>query len=135
MDIIFDHIKTAFNGHVSIQEKRHGVYQLYLPIYHEDNDMIDLFIVPKENGKYELCDFGLTLMRLSYTYEIDTENKEAILNRILVENGLKEDDGNLFYNTKVETIFTDIMHVCQVYSKIGSMKYFKREVVESLSRT
>ena len=126
MDIIFSHIKEAFNSKVTVKEKRPGIFQLYLPIFHEDGDMIDLFIVPKGKNKYELCDFGLTITRLSYSYEIDTDNKEAILQRILNENGLIERDGNIVFETKAETIFTDIMHVCQVYSKVGSMKYFKR---------
>ena len=132
MNEILENIKTYFNKRVSVKEKRPGIYQLFIPIYHEDGDMIDLFIVPKENGKYELCDFGLTLMRLSYSYEIDTENKEKIFQKILNENSLVEDNGNIKFETKPETIFTDIMHTTQAFAKIGSMRYFKREVIESL---
>lgn len=132
MDDIIKYIKTDFNGRVSIKEKRPGIYQLLLPIYHEDGDMIDLFIKQKDKNIYTLCDFGLTLQRLSYTYDIDTENKEAILQRILTENSLTEDEGNIYLDTNLETIFTDIMHITQAYAKIGSMRYFKREVIENL---
>ena len=132
MEEILNDIKKEFNDKVSIQEKRPGIFQLYLPLYHEDGDMIDIFIVPVSNTRFELCDFGLTLMRLSYSYQIDTPNKEAILDKILTDNRLVEENGNLKFETKRETIFSDIMHVLQVYTKIGSMRYFKREVIESL---
>ncbi len=132
MEDILTYIKSDFNGRVSIKEKRPGIYQILLPIYHEDGDMIDLFIKQNGDDKFALCDFGLTLQRLSYTYDIDSENKESILQRILLENSLSEEEGNICLDTKPETIYTDIMHITQAYAKIGSMKYFKREVIENL---
>jgi Domain of unknown function DUF1828 len=132
MEDIVKHIKSDFNNKVSIKEKRPGVFQLLLPIYHEDGDMIDLFITSNENNKLVLCDYGLTLQRLSYTYDIDSENKEGILQRIISENSLLEQEGNISFETNPTTIYTDIMHITQAYSKIGSMRYFKREVIENL---
>ena len=131
MDEILEYIKLSFNNRMSIREKRPGIYQLIMPLYHEDGDMIDIFIQEK-NGGYFLCDYGMTLMRLSYSYEIDTPNKESIFNKILSENRLEEDDGNISFATKKESLYSDILHVTQAYMKIGSMRYFRREVVESL---
>jgi len=131
MDEILDYIKLSFNNRINIREKRPGIYQLIMPLYHEDGDMIDIFIQEK-NGEYYLSDYGMTLMRLSYTYEIDTPNKESIFQKILSENRLDESDGNISFVTKQETLYTDILHVAQAYMKIGSMRYFKREVIESL---
>jgi hypothetical protein len=131
MEEIIQHIKKDFNERFSIKQKRPGIFQLYLPIYHEDGDMIDLFIVSKGN-KYSLCDYGLTLQRLSYSYDIDTENKESILQKIISENGLIEKNGNICLDTSPATVYSDIMHITQSYAKIGSMRYFKREVVENL---
>ena len=42
MENIIENIKDSFNEQVKVIEKRAGIYQLYLPIYHEDGDMIDL---------------------------------------------------------------------------------------------
>jgi hypothetical protein len=131
MEKILEHIKTDFNGKVTFQQKRPGIYQLYLPLYHEDGDMIDIYL-RKNGNRYELCDFGQTLMRLSYSYEIDTPTKEGILQKILSENRLIEDDGNIILETSNSTAFTDLMHISQAYAKIGSMRYFKRETIESL---
>jgi len=131
MNDVLEYIKQGFNNRISIREKRPGIYQLILPLYHEDGDMIDIFIEEKM-GNYFLCDYGMTLMRLSYSYEIDTPNKEAIFQRILSENRLEEVDGNISFKTKKESLYSDIMHISQAFMKIGSMRYFKREVVESL---
>lgn len=131
MNDILQHIKESFNNRISIREKRPNVYQLIIPLYHEDGDMIDIFIEKKDN-ELQLCDYGLTLMRLSYSYEIDTPNKETIFQKIILENRLSEVDGNICYPTKKDTLYSDIMHVSQAFMKIGSMRYFKREVIESL---
>jgi hypothetical protein len=131
MDNIIKDIKNSFKGEVGVREKRPGIYQLFVPIYHEDGDMVDLYLDTNKGG-YILCDFAHTLQRLSYSYDIDTPNKEAILDKILIENRMYDEDGNLCFPTKPATIFTDIMHVTQTYAKIGSMQYFKREVIENL---
>lgn len=132
MEQILNHIKNDFNGRVGIKKKRPDIYQLLLPIYHEDGDMIDLFITPVGENKFALCDYGLTLQRLSYSYDIDSENKENILQKIISENKLTEQEGNICLETNPDTLYTDIMHITQAYAKIGSMRYFKREVIENL---
>ena len=59
--------------------------------------MVDIFLYEPANGsgKARIGDHGLTLMRLSYTYGLDTENKQRIFNRILAENRIQEQDGRL----------------------------------------
>ena len=132
METIIKNIKKDFNGKFSIKKKRPDIYQLYLPIYHEDGDMVDLFIKQNDDNSFELCDYGLTLQRLAYSYDIDTDNKESILLKILSENNLSEHDGNICLKTKTESLYSDIMHITQAFAKIGSMSYFKREVIENL---
>ena len=132
MNEILEYIKSSFNNKIRIQAKRPDIFQLFLPMYHEDGDMIELYIEQVGENKFRLCDYGMTIMRLSYNYEIDTNNKESILQRIIQENHLVEEDGNIFYFTQPENLYSDILHVCQTYMKIGSMRYFKREVIESL---
>jgi len=132
MNEILDQINKSFNSRLHYREKRPGIYQLILPVYHEDGDMVDIFIEKAENDKLLLCDHGMTVMRLSYSYEIDTPNKETIFQKILSENRMFENNGNIYFETKPETLYSDILHVTQTLMKIGSMRYFKREVVESL---
>lgn len=132
MEQIIEHIKRDFNGRVSIKQKRPGIYQIFLPLYHEDGDMIDLFIKPIDENRFILSDYGLTLQRLSYSYDIDTPNKESILQKILLENSLTEQEGNINLETTADTVYTDILHITNVFSKVGSMRFFKREIIESL---
>jgi hypothetical protein len=132
MEELIKKINENFNNIVKVEQKRPNIFQIYLPLYHEDGDMIDIFIEEKKKNSYSLCDFGLTLQRLSYSYDIDTANKEDILQKIITENSLSDNNGNISINTSPETVFGDIMHLTEAYAKIGSMRYFKREVIESL---
>ena len=127
-------LKTQFNNRIGFQEKRPGIMQLISPLYHEDGDMLDIFIQPlnSQNNHFRISDFGMTLMRLSYDFDIDTANKEKIFNRILTENQISEDNGNLFMDVEGDSLYPSIMHFSQVVNKISSMKLYKREVIQSL---
>jgi len=130
-------LREQFNSHVAVREKRPGVLQLVAPLFHEDGDMMDIFLDQPKNGdaappKLRVSDHGLTLMRLSYTFDIDTPNKERIFNRILAENGVSEANGELFLETQPETLYTALLQFSQAVSKVCNMRYFKREVLASL---
>lgn len=103
--------------------------------------MMDIFLdVPKNGGggltngeqKIRVTDHGLTLMRLSYTFEIDTPNKEKIFHRILAENGVNEQNGELFVEAAPASLYTSLLQFSQAVSKVCNMRYFKREVLASL---
>lgn len=57
------HGRTGFD----VYERRPGNYQLIIPICHEDGDMVDVYLQdsPKGTDYARICDFGMTLMRLS----------------------------------------------------------------------
>ena len=74
-----DHVSSLLNG-ISARgydsyERRPGIYQLIVPILHEDGDMVDIYLQdsPRGPGDVRICDFELTLMRLSYTHDINTD--------------------------------------------------------------
>ncbi len=77
-----DLLKSQFNNRIGFRQKRPGITQLILPIYYEDGDMVDIFLEHTEGdlpgNKIKICDFGMALMRLSYSYDIDTPKKEEI---------------------------------------------------------
>ena len=66
--------------------------------------MVDIFLdLPKSPGDpIRISDHGMTLMRLSYSYEVDTPTKRKILDRILSENGVMEDRGRFYIETPPE---------------------------------
>jgi hypothetical protein len=128
-----DLLKAQFNNRVDFREKRPGVLQLILPLYHEDGDMIDIFIESRNgNNIIRVSDCGMTLMRLSYSFGLDTPNKERIFSRILSENQVNEENGNLYIDTKPESLYPAILQFAQTVAKVSNMRLYKREVVQSL---
>lgn len=129
-----DLLKKQFNNQVALREKRPGIHQLIAPLYHEDGDMVDLFLEPinGEKNLIRICDHGMTLMRLSYSFDLDTPNKERIFQRILSENQIKENNGILFLDTNPESLYPAVMQFAQTVAKVSSMQLYKREVIQSL---
>jgi hypothetical protein len=133
-----DLLREQFNSHVAVREKRPGVLQLVAPLFHEDGDMMDIFLdLPKDGTaspgqKIRVSDHGLTLMRLSYTFDIDTPNKERIFHRIVAENGVTEENGELSMEATPPSLYTALLQFSQAVSKVCNMRYFKREVLASL---
>jgi hypothetical protein len=96
--------------------------------------MVDIFLEPTNGGeeRIRICDHGMTLMRLSYHFDIDTPNKERIFQRILSENRISEDNGNLFLDAKPESLYPSVLQFAQTVAKVSNMEFFKREVIATL---
>jgi len=126
-------VKEQFNNFFSLKEKRENILQVFAPLYHADGDMMDIFLseIPERN-LIKISDYGLTLMRLSYSFDIDTPNKEKIFNKILAENSIQNENGNLYIDVQPEYIYHGLMQFAQVISKVTNMRLYKREVIHSL---
>ena len=109
-----------------IYERREGDYQVILPIRHEDGDMLDIYLQksPKGENYIRICDFGLTLMRLSYSYEINSARKKKVLENIIYNDNIINDAGNLYIDAKVEKLFENILQYSGCIKKICSMSYW-----------
>lgn len=128
-----ENIRKSFNNRITFRKKGEGIYQIIAPFYHEDGDMYDLFLdIEDQKNKVRVCDHGLTLMRLSYTYDLDTPKKEEIFYQILNDNGIENGNGNLFIETDSSQAYYAILRFTQVISKITNMQLYRREVVRSL---
>lgn len=135
---VIEVLRQEFGNHFDLVEKRPNIQQIVAPLYHEDGDMLDIFLdIPKgadllPKQKIVITDHGLTLMRLSYSFELDTPNKERIFQRILTENGIAEEDGKLRLETTPESLYPALMQFAQTIAKVCNMRQFKREVLASL---
>lgn len=127
-------LSEQFNHQIAVRERRPGIYQLIAPLYHEDGDMIDIFLEQQNGGRppIRVCDHGMTLMRLSYSFDVDTPNKERILQQILSENRVHEENGNLFLETAPESLYPTVLQFAQTVAKVSNMQLYKREVIQSL---
>lgn len=127
-----DLLKEQFNNKVGFNEKRPGIYQLFAPFYHEDGDMIDIFFEKIGDNTIRISDFGMTVMHLSYSYELDTPKKREIFNRILSENRVNEKDGDIYIDAKPESFYTSITQFAQTVAKVSNMRLYKKEVIRSM---
>ncbi len=130
----FELLKEQFNRKISFYEKRPGIYQLIAPFFHEDGDMVEIYLQPSSNGHnaIKISDFGMTVMRLSYSYQLDTGNKKKVFNKIIHENDLSEEGGVITLDVTAEQLYQGIMQFVQTVTKVSSMRYFSRQVVRSL---
>ena len=115
-------------------ERRPGDYQLITPICHEDGDMVDIYLQPspKGEGYIRLCDFGLTLMRLSYTYDISTPARLRVLDNILINNGVGNDSGNLYLDASMGMLYEGILQFAGCIQKVCNIAYWSRETVRNV---
>ena len=113
--------------------RRSGKYQLIVPILHEDGDMVDIYIQdsPKGKGYVRICAFGMTLMRLSYTYAVNTDARQRIFDSILINNGVNDDHDNLYLDTSINTLYENILQFAGCVQKVCNMRYWSREIVRS----
>ena len=61
-----DLLKQQFNGHVAFRERRPGVLQVLAPLFHEDGDMVDIFLVQSPPDPQN-CPGGATRVLTSST--------------------------------------------------------------------
>jgi len=95
--------------------------------------MVEVYIEKVgDNGKIRISDHGMTMMRLSYEYDIDTPNKERIFEKMLSENQLSEKGGRLYLETSRDVLYPSVLQFVQTIGKISNMRLFKREVIRSL---
>lgn len=116
-----------------IYERRPNIYQLIVPIFHEDGDIVDVYLEdsPLGNGDIRICDFGLTIMRLSYTFEISTSNRQRILDSILLNNGVRNDGGNFYLDTPVTQLRENVLQFAGCVQKVCNMRYWNRDIIRS----
>ena len=114
-------------------ERREGIYQMITPILHEDGDMVDIYLTesPMGEGYVRICDFGMTLMRLSYTYDLSTGARERIFEGILSNNNVQNGEGNLYIDTLLKILHESILQFAGCIQKVCNMRYWTREMIRT----
>jgi len=124
-------ITKSISEKISLKPLSNGSYQVIAPFFHEDGDMLDIFL-RKDGDHLQLCDFGTTLMRLSYQFDINTDNKNKILSKILINNGVKDLGGNFVLDTDVNTFLDDLLQYQMTIAKVSNMDILRKEYVSSM---
>lgn len=116
------------------QARKHsnGAYQLIAPLFHEDGDMMTIYMKETPDGNIQFFDNGMSLMRLSYTFDIDTDNKSKILNDIILAKEAENYDGNICMTVNPEQIYPGIMTYAQLVTQVCGLDILSRETVADL---
>jgi hypothetical protein len=125
-------LKEQFGEQISLREVEPNIFQVYAPFFHEDGDMISMYIEKGESDDFRIRDYGNTLMRISYTFDIDSENKQNILSNIVKSNYGNIDDGELILKTDIQRIPQSIFQFSQLVSKVSNIDILRRDVVKSM---
>lgn len=125
-------LSEGFNNRVQVRLKRPGLMKLVVPLFHEDGDMVDIFLEEMPDGRVRVSDHGLSLMRLSYCFDINSENKDQIFRRILNENKIEEDRGSLYLDVTRDQLFPAVLQFGQTVAKVTNMGIYRREVIANL---
>ncbi len=132
--ITIDDVKNYINTDIKIKEKRPNIYQIIAPFFHEDGDMVEMFLEVGQDNALRFCDYGLTAMKLSYYLEALSKTNQRVYNEILKENSLDQESGNIFLDTDLDNLNTDFLHFAETLSKISSLKYFDSQGTFPLRR-
>lgn len=115
-----------------LREKRPGTFQLIAPIFHDDGDMVSIFLEKQDEDRVRICDHGMSLMRLSYLFDIDSDKKKKVLNDILSNRGACLENGDIELTVAGENLFSGIMNYSQLVSEVCNMDILSREMISSL---
>lgn len=128
-DFLREALKNSLMHDLDIYERRPGNYQLIIPILHEDGDMVDVYIQESPLGDeyVRICDYGLTLMRLSYSFNVSTPARQQVLDSILINNQVENDNGNLYIETPIHLLHKSVLQFTGCVQKVCSMRYWDIE--------
>lgn len=115
-----------------LHEKRPGTFQLIAPIFHDDGDMVSIYLEKESDNSIRICDHGMSLMRLSYLFDIDSDKKKKVLNDIIANRGASLENGSIELTVSNGNLFSGIMSYSQLVSEVCNMEILSREMISSL---
>lgn len=121
IQVLNDVLSRSLNNSFKLVQKRNNLYQIFIPIFHNDDDMLDIYIQPNLANKSVLvCDCGKTLMRLSYKTDIDTPHIEKIITSIIRDNNAFINNGNMYINSSLDLLFDSIMQLSRIIIQVDT---------------
>ena len=124
-------LQKQLGANVGAEEVFPNVYRIYAPFFHEDGDMLSIYLDLSSDNMY-LKDFGNALMRVAYTFDFESENKRRILNEIVKSYGGLLLDDEVCLLTSRDNLATSIYNFSQLIAKVSNISILQRELVKSL---
>ena len=123
-------LQQQFMDMFDLKEIRPNIFQIILPYYHADGDIFEVFI-EQEDNIFCIQDFGLTLMKLSYDSDTENDYKRDLIKKILKENQVSFDDGNIYLKTKIDFLMPNLMLLLDTISKISGLYLLNKKNVRN----
>ena len=120
-----------FGKYASLEQVNANTFRLYAPFFHEDGDMYSIYL-ETDNDAVILRDYGNTLMRVSYSFDIDTPKKQKVLNEIVSSNMAELKNGEIVLRSSMEEVSQAVFLYSQIVSKVSSIDILSRETVRSM---
>lgn len=120
-------LKEQYLDMFDLKTVRPGIYQILLPYYYPDGDIYEIFL-QKEQDNFIIQDYGLSLMKLSYDTDTESDSKKELIKKILSENQVNMDDGNISVSTKVESLIPNLMVMTDTITKLTSLNLLNRKI-------
>lgn len=124
-------LSKQFGDLVALEEIKPGISRIYAPFFSEDGDMLSMYLQEDSRG-FSIRDLGSTLMKVTYTFDIDTENKKNILDGIVKSNNGRLEDGELIIDTDIEKLPQAIFQFSQLAAKVSNIDLLQRQNVKSM---
>lgn len=122
-----------FGKDISLETIDARTHRLYIPAFHEDGDMLSVYITKDDpTGEYLVHDFGNTLLRLSYTFDVSSDHRRRILSDIVKSSNGQFDGDDLLLKTCNRNLAQTVLQYIQLVAKVSNMDILRREVVRSL---
>ena len=118
-------LKSSYNNLINFEKINNSMYKILAPFYHEDGDVMDVFIKEK-NEKLYFSDYGLSLMKLSYMFDIDTDTKKDVFNSIILYNNLENAEGELLKETSLMSFAEDLNQFCLAIAKVTNIEILSK---------
>ncbi len=128
---IQESLSNCFGRYMALEPVAQNTYRLYAPFFHEDGDMYSIYL-EEQGDNVVIRDFGNTLMRVSYTFDLGTENKQSILHRIVDSNLGELDDGEILIHTNHEHAAESVFQYSQLIAKVSNIDILSRENAKSM---
>ena len=113
-------LKKQFMNLFELVPVRPNIFQVMLPYYYPDGDVYEIFI-EKKGMNFIVQDFGLTLMKMSYDIDVESDTKQDLIKKVITENQVQFDDGNIFLVSEKLFLLPNLMCLLDTISKLSSL--------------
>lgn len=123
-----------FCAEIKLSVKNDELIRIETPFLFPDGDSYQIYLKTMPTGGFRISDMGHTLMHLSYENDLDVFRKGTrgnLLEQILLELGLKEEEGSFFVEVMMEEIPEGVFKLGQGITKIYDLTFLNRYRVES----